>query len=146
MKIMRILILILLVKKILLEKSEAKLQEDTGIKISDIIYNLDETPFILSQIQFYNQLEDGLSKRAFIENMKLFMGKCNYDFTMEQLVINDDEKFNKTNLSDEELNLLYEDYEKLEDLTQEELNHLEKLQSKDQATKEMVIKIKNNLF
>jgi len=126
-----------------IELRVAQLKEETEIEILDYVYNLDKTPPILSQIQFYNQLEDGLSKKAFIENMKLFMEKCNYDFTIEQLVIKDDEKFNKTNLSDEELKLLYEDYEKLEDLTQDELKHLEELQSKDQATKEMVIRIKN---
>ena len=78
--------------------------------------------------------------------MKLFMEKCNYDFTIEHLVINNNEKFKKTNLSDEELNLLYEYYEKLYDLTQDELKHLEKLQRKDQATKEMVIRIKKFYF
>jgi hypothetical protein len=131
-------------KKKEFENDLAKLQ-DRGITISSIDY-LIETPSILSQIIFYNQLEDGLSKKAFIENMKLFMGKCNYDFTIEQLVIEDDKQLKKTNQSDDELNLLYEYYEKLDDLTQDQLEYFKELQRKDQATKEMVIRIQKYYF
>ena len=43
------------------------------------------------------------------------MAAGNYDFTIEHLVIEDDKQLKKTNQSDDELNLLYEYYEKLGD-------------------------------
>ena len=113
----------------------------------NVEYAFDETPPLLSQVEFYNQLEDGLSRKAFIENMKLFMNKCNYNYTIEKIQLDNKSKNDsKPKLNKDELQNLYKYYNNLEYAEATQLKLLRKKQSKDKATIEDVHQIEKYYF
>ena len=127
-------------------------EENDFTEIINVEYALDETPQLLSKIQFYNQLEDSLSGKAFLENMKLFMKKCNYNYTIDKIEACDHDKTsnnlnnndNKTN--EEEIETLNKYYNNLEIINTEILKELKKKQSKDLANKEEIHTIQKYYF